>query len=78
MQGFEAQRVYFYHVAAVPCRQQAKSWGLRAAVSLSQLWQRQGKRAEARELLAPTHGWFTEGFDLADLQDAKTLLDELA
>jgi hypothetical protein len=47
-------------------------------MSLGRLWQRQGKRAEARELLAPIYGWFTEGFDTADLQDAKALLDELA
>ena len=47
-------------------------------MSLSQLWQRQGKYAEARELLAPVYGWFTEGFSTADLQDAKALLDELA
>ncbi len=59
-------------------RQQAKSLELRAAMSLSRLWQRQGKRAEAYELLAPIYGWFTEGFDTADLQEAKALLDELA
>jgi predicted ATPase len=58
-------------------RQQAKSWELRAAVSLSRLWQRQGKRAEAHALLAPIYGWFTEGLDTADLQEAKALLDEL-
>ena len=50
---------------------------LRAALSLSRLWQQQGKRDEARELLAPLYGWFTEGFDTADLQDAKALLEEL-
>ena len=59
-------------------RQQAKSWELRAALSLSRLWQRQGKRAAAHELLAPIYGWFTEGFDTADLQDARALLEELA
>ena len=59
-------------------RQQAKSLELRAAMSLSRLWQRQGKRDEARELLAPIYGWFTEGFDTADLQEAKALLDALA
>jgi predicted ATPase len=48
---------------------------LRAAVSLARLWQQQGKHAEARALLAPIYGWFTEGFDTADLQDAKTLLE---
>jgi predicted ATPase len=58
-------------------RQQAKSWELRAATSLSRLWQQQGKRAEAHELLAPIYGWFTEGFDTADLQEAKALLEAL-
>ena len=47
-------------------------------MSLSRLWQQQGKRDEARELLAPVYGWFTEGFDTADLQEARTLLEELA
>jgi predicted ATPase len=59
-------------------RQEAKSLDLRAAMNLSQLWQQQGKRAEARALLAPIYGWFAEGFDTADLQDARTLLEELA
>src|SRR4029453_1501379 len=58
--------------------QEAKSLELRAAMSLARLWQQQGKRAEARELLAPVYGWFTEGFDTMDLQDAKALLEELA
>ncbi len=58
--------------------QSAKSWELRAATSLARLWQRQGKRAEARELLQPVYDWFTEGFDTQDLKDAKALLDELA
>jgi predicted ATPase len=58
--------------------QQAKSLGLRAAMSLSRLWQQQGQRAEARELFAPVYSWFTEGFDTADLQEAKALLDELS
>jgi TOMM system kinase/cyclase fusion protein len=58
-------------------RQEAKSLELRAAMSLSRLWQQQGKRTEAYELLAPIYGWFTEGFDTADLQEAKALLDEL-
>jgi predicted ATPase len=57
--------------------QQAKLLELRAAMSLSRLWQRQGKRAEARQLLAEIYGWFTEGFDTADLQEAKALLDTL-
>jgi predicted ATPase len=57
--------------------QQAKSWEHRAASSLSRLWQRQGKRADARELLAPIYGWFTEGVDTADLHEAKAILEEL-
>jgi predicted ATPase len=57
--------------------QEAKSLELRAAMSLARLWQQQGRRAEARDLLAPLYGWFTEGFDTADLQEAKALLDEL-
>ena len=59
-------------------RQQAKSYELRAATSLAHLWQQQGKRSEARELLAPVYGWFTEGFDTADLKDAAALLEELS
>ena len=58
-------------------RQEAKSLELRAAMSLSRLWQQQGKRTEAYELLAPIYSWFTEGFDTADLQEAKALLEEL-
>jgi predicted ATPase len=67
----------FRQALDVARRQQAKSWELRAATSLARLWQRQGKRAEARELLAPIYGWFTEGFETADLQEAKALLDAL-
>ncbi len=58
-------------------RQEAKSLELRAAMSLSRLWQQQGKQAEARALLAPIYGWFTEGFDTADLQEARALLEKL-
>ena len=58
-------------------RQQAKSYELRAATSLARLWGERGRRAEARDLLAPVYGWFTEGFDTADLKEAKALLDEL-
>jgi len=58
-------------------RQQAKSWELRAAMSLSRLWQRQGKRDAARQVLSEVYGWFTEGFDTADLQEAKELLEAL-
>jgi predicted ATPase len=59
-------------------RHQQASRGNYRATSLSRLWQRQGKRAAARELLTPIYGWFTEGFDTADLQEAKALLEELA
>ena len=62
---------------AVARRQQAKAWELRTAISLSRLWQQQGRRDEAHALLAPVYHWFTEGFDTADLQDAKALLEEL-
>ena len=68
----------FQQALAVARRQQARSWELRAALSLCRLWQRQGKRAAARELLAPIYSWFTEGFDTADLQEAKALLTALA
>ncbi len=67
----------FQQALTVACRQQAKSWELRAAMSLACLWQQQGKRATAYDLLAPIYGWFTEGFDTPDLQDAKALLGEL-
>ena len=67
-----------YHALDVARRQQAKSLELRTAMSLSRLWQRQYKRTEAHELLAPVYGWFTEGFDTADLQEAKALLEALA
>ena len=67
----------FQKALEVSRHQQAKSLELRAATSLARLWQSQGKRDEARELLEPVYSWFTEGFDTADLQDAKALLDEL-
>jgi predicted ATPase len=67
----------FHQALDIARRQQAKSLELRAAMSLSRLWQQHGKRATARELLAPIYGWFTEGFDTADLQEAKALLAEL-
>ena len=57
--------------------QKAKSLELRAATSLARLWGEQGRRTEAHELLAPVYSWFTEGFDTADLKDAKALLDQL-
>jgi class 3 adenylate cyclase/predicted ATPase len=67
----------FAQAITIAQSQQAKSWELRAATSLATLWQQQGKRKEAYDLLAPVYGWFTEGFDTADLKDAKTLLEEL-
>jgi len=69
--------VCFHKALDVARSQQAKSWELRAATSQAKLWQRQGKRQEAYDLLVPVYGWFTEGFDTADLKDAKALLDEL-
>ena len=68
----------FHHALDLARVQQAKSFELRAATSLSRLWQQQGKRAEARQLLAEVYSWFTEGFDTPDLREAKILLDELA
>ena len=70
--------VCFHHALDIARQQHAKSWELRAAMSLSRLWLRQGKSAEAHALLAPIYGWFTEGFDTADLQEAKALLEALA
>ena len=69
---------YFERALAVAREQQAKSWELRAAMSLARLWRDQGKPQQARELLAPVYGWFTEGFDTLDLKEAKALLEELA
>jgi predicted ATPase len=69
---------YFERALAVARTQQAKSWELRAAMSLARLWRDQGKLQQARELLAPVYGWFTEGFDTPDLKEAKALLEELA
>jgi class 3 adenylate cyclase/predicted ATPase len=68
----------FQQALSIARRQQAKSWELRAAMGLACLWQQQGKWAEARALLAPVYGWFTEGFDTADLQEARALLEALA
>ena len=68
----------FHKAITVAQAQGAKSWKLRAATSLARLWRDQGKRAQAHDLLAPVYGWFTEGFETADLNDAKALLDELA
>ena len=70
-------QTYFERALAVARTQQAKSWELRAAMSMARLWRDQGKRQQARDLLAPVYGWFTEGFDTLDLKEAKALLDEL-
>ena len=72
----EAQNA-FEEALRVARSQQAKSYELRAATSLARLWGEQSRRTEALDLLAPVHGWFTEGFDTADLKDAKALLDQL-
>jgi len=72
----ESQRA-FEDALRVARRQQAKAYQLRAAASLARLWGERDRRAEARELLAPVYGWFTEGFDTTDLKAAKGLLDEL-
>jgi DNA-binding SARP family transcriptional activator/predicted ATPase len=86
MQGDEAEaeasfhkaESCFQHAVEVARRQQAKSWELRATVSLCRLWRKQGKVDEARQMLAEVYGWFTEGFDTPDLQEAKALLEELS
>jgi len=68
----------FLKAIEIAQRQQAKSWELRATMSLARLWQQQGKKDEARERLAEIYGWFTEGFDTKDLQETKALLEELS
>ena len=73
----EEAEACFQQALDIARRQEAKSLELRAAMSLVRLWQSQGKRAKAYELLAPVYGWFTEGFDTADLQEAKALLEDL-
>jgi predicted ATPase len=73
----EAERC-FHQAMVIAQNQQAKSLELRTATSLARFWQQQGKRQEAHDLLVPVYHWFTEGFDTADLKDAKALLDELA
>ena len=69
---------YFNHALTVARAQEAKSWELRAAMSMARLWRDQGKPQQALELIAPVYGWFTQGFDTRDLKEAKTLLDALA
>jgi predicted ATPase len=68
---------HFERALAVSRHQQAKSWELRAAMSMARLWRDQGKRQQAHDLLASVYGWFTEGFDACDLKEAKALLDAL-
>jgi predicted ATPase len=73
-----AAETAFEEALSIARNQQAKSWELRAAMSLARLWRDQGKVQQARELVAPVYGWFTEGFDTRDLKEAKALLEELA
>jgi len=68
---------YFERALAIARAQQARSWELRAAMSIARLWRDQGKRQKAHDLLAPIYGWFTEGFDTLDLKEAKELLEQL-
>jgi predicted ATPase len=74
----EAAEELYCRALDIAKEQEAKLWELRAAVSLARLRRDQGRRAEARDLLAPIYGWFTEGFDTRDLKEAKTLLDKLS
>jgi predicted ATPase len=74
----EAAEELYRKALSIAQEQEAKLWELRAAVSLARFRRDQGRHAEARELLAPVYGWFTEGFDTPDLKEAKALLDELA
>ena len=74
----EKAEKYFDHALALARQQQAKSWELRAAMSMARFWRDQGKPQQARELLAPVYGWFAEGFDTRDLKEAKALLDALS
>jgi len=70
--------MYFTRALAVARAQQAKSWELRAAMSMARLWRDQGKRQRGHDLLTSIHGWFSQGFDTLDLREAKALRDELA
>jgi class 3 adenylate cyclase/predicted ATPase len=76
--GVAKAQAYFERSLEIAREQQSKFWELRTAMSMARLWRNQGKLQQARELLAPVFGWFTEGFDTLDLKEAKTLLDELA
>jgi predicted ATPase len=73
----DAAEELYRNALTIAVEQEAKLWELRAAMSLARLWRDQGRRAEARDLLAPVYGWFTEGFDTSDLKQAKTLLESL-
>jgi len=73
----EAAEELYRKALSITREQEAKLWELRAAASLARLWRDQGRLAEARDLLAPVYGWFTEGFDTSDLREAKALLDAL-
>jgi class 3 adenylate cyclase/predicted ATPase len=77
MRDFTRAETHFAQALALASDQYANSWKLRAATSMARLWRDQGKRTEARDLLAPIYGWFTEGFDTPDLKEAKALLEEL-
>ena len=76
--GATEAQTHFERALSLARHQQAKSWELRAAMSMARLWRDQGEVRLARELLAPVHDWFTEGFDTLDLKEAKALLAELA
>jgi predicted ATPase len=76
--GEARAEVIWRNALAVAPGQEARSWELRVAMSLARLWERQGKRREARDLVAPIYGWFTEGHDTEDLQQAKALLDPMS
>ena len=76
--GVASAETHFERALGIARQQQAKSWELRAATSMARLWRDQGKPKQARELLAPIYGWFTEGFNTRDLEEAKALLEELA
>jgi predicted ATPase len=73
----EAAEEHYRKALSIAEEQGAKLWELRAAISLARLWGERGRRGEARDLLMPVYGWFTEGFDTTDLKEAKTLLDDL-